>query len=173
MNTTPEPKPEPQLEPQLVPGPEADDDGDLFEDFTDDPDQDEMVRSHSPVLDDGAEDDGDVVPPLYPNVYSFVGDYLITVWARPIRDNQGTTRWCSVWWKHPEAVARLDALWHAFEALRLDPDLGAATWWRDFADPTMRVLMDPAGPFAACGPTTHQPPPILGVEPPPGLLEHG
>ena len=56
-------------------------------------------------------------------------------------------RWCPQWYLHPEAVARLEALWKAFEHLRHDPPLGAAIWWRDYTDPTMTALTAPDGPF--------------------------
>ncbi len=53
----------------------------------------------------------------------------------------------TVWWMHPEAVARLDALWRAWEHLGNDPATGMSVWWRDHADHHMGVLMSPDGPF--------------------------
>lgn len=49
--------------------------------------------------------------------------------------------------------ARLDALWRAWEHLRLDPATGMAVWFRDHADHAMAVLLDPDGPFKGCSPT--------------------
>jgi len=63
----------------------------------------------------------------------------------------------------PEAVARLEALWKAFEHLSHDPTLGAAIWWRDYTDPTMTALTAPDGPFSECGPDAHVTPPPLDV----------
>ncbi len=100
----------------------------------------------------------------FPNVYVFVQDFLVKVQARPVRDGLAL-HWCSQWWDHPEAVSRLEALWKAFEVLRRDPGTGAATWWRDYADPTMAALSDAAGTFAKCSDTTHAVPPDLPMEP--------
>ena len=50
----------------------------------------------------------------------------------------------------PEAVARLDALWRAWEHLRLDPATGMSVWFRDHADHHMTVLLSAAGPFQGC-----------------------
>ena len=108
---------------------------------------------------------GETPEPHFSNVYVFVEDFLSKVYARPVRA-QASWRWCPQWWAHPEAVSRLEALWQAFEALRLDPGLGPATWWRDYADPTMGALSDPAGTFAACSDKGHQVPPDLPVERP-------
>jgi len=99
------------------------------------------------------------------NVYVFVRDFLVKVHARPVRD-QLSWRWCSQWWDHPEAVSRLEALWKAFEVLRRDPGTGAATWWRDYADPTMAALSDAGGTFARCSDATHAVPPDLPMERP-------
>ena len=72
----------------------------------------------------------------------------------------------SEWWRSAEAISRLDALWRAWENLRLDGTTGMSVWWRDHADHHMAILMDPDGPFAgstdACGrgePLPYTPPP--------------
>ncbi len=75
-------------------------------------------------------------------------------WLRPMyrRSTHGDQReWCAEWWQHEEAVSRLDALWRAWEALRLDPGTGLSVWWRDHADHHMAALLDPDGPFKQCG----------------------
>ena len=95
----------------------------------------------------------DAEPPqlVYPSVDWFVAEVLSPMWARPI-DGRHLT-WCPDWWKHSEAVTRLDALWRAWEHLRLDPATGMSVWLRDHADHHMRVLTDPdAGPFKGCNP---------------------
>lgn len=80
------------------------------------------------------------------SVDDFVRNFLIHAYKRPI--NGHSRLWARQWWKYDEAVMRLEALWRAWEHLRLDPSLGMSTWWRDHADPHMRELMDPDGPFA-------------------------
>lgn len=99
----------------------------------------------------------------YADVYEFVNQFLVVIYARRVSHQTSHFRWCPHWYEHPEAVARLEGLWKAFEHLRHDPHLGASTWWRDHADPTMTALTDPTGPFSACSPTSHAPPPPLPV----------
>jgi hypothetical protein len=96
----------------------------------------------------------------------FVWDFLTHVYAHPVRAQDTSWRWCARWWEHPEAVSRLEALWKAFEVLRLDPGTGASTWWRDYADPTMAALTASSGTFAKCSDTTHVTPPSLPMEKP-------
>jgi hypothetical protein len=69
-----------------------------------------------------------------------------------------TFRWCGEWWRHPEAISRLEALWRSWEALRLDPLLGMSTWYSGHLDHQLPILTAAAGPFAECDPTRHFPP---------------
>lgn len=81
----------------------------------------------------------------YGSVDEFVREYLCHVYKRRI---DGRHRlWAGRWWQYEEAVNRLTALWRAWESLRLDPDTGMSTWWRDHADYHMAILMSPDGPF--------------------------
>ena len=115
-------------------------------------------------------------PPLqlfYPNVAQFVAEQLAPVYRRDIdlAGRSTTFTWCAQWWRHEEAVSRLTGLWRAWENLRLDPTTGLAVWWRDYADPTMRVLFDEKGPFHGCTPRAHAPKGIpLPLAPPPAGL---
>jgi hypothetical protein len=54
-------------------------------------------------------------------------------------------RWCLEWYFHPEAVSRVEALWRAWEHLRLDGATGISVWFKDHADHHMSVLLDPRG----------------------------
>ncbi len=54
-----------------------------------------------------------------------------------------------------EGIARLEALWRAWEFLRLDPHTGMSVWFRDHADHHMSVLLNADGPFKGCKPTAH------------------
>ena len=83
--------------------------------------------------------------------YCSLGEFatwLLEVYRRSTRGHARV--WCPEWWKHPEAVARLDALWRAFEQLRQDPGTGMSVFWRDHADHHMNVLLDADGPFKGC-----------------------
>ncbi|MFF3571003.1 DUF4913 domain-containing protein [Nocardia jiangxiensis] len=54
---------------------------------------------------------------VYGNVGEFVENYLSFVYARQVKDRSDTV-WCTEWWRHPEAVIRLEALWRAWEYFR-------------------------------------------------------
>jgi hypothetical protein len=99
--------------------------------------------------------------PLYPNLEAWVAGWFAPTFGRRL----GTTRWCARWWLHAEAIVRLEALWRSWETLRLDPNMGMATWLRDHLDPQRQVLMGDGGPFQACEAGEHNPPPDLPVIP--------
>ena len=88
----------------------------------------------------------EAVPTLYyGSVDEFVREHLRNVYRRRI--NGQRTVWAARWWEYDEAVIRLEALWRAWEHLRLDAATGMSVWWRDHADHHMAVLLDPDGPF--------------------------
>ncbi len=90
-----------------------------------------------------------VAPPLrYRTVEEFVTRLLYPTYRRNLR--RQSVSWCPRWWAHAEAIARLEALWRAFEHLRLDPAVGGVRWWLTYADPTMKALLADDGPFSAC-----------------------
>ncbi|UQI49818.1 DUF4913 domain-containing protein (plasmid) [Streptomyces sp. HU2014] len=68
-------------------------------------------------------------------------------------------RWCHLWWEHPVAIARLHALWLAWQELT-DPAscgyTGPSVWHRDHLDPALRELRGSSGPFAGCTKGEHQ-----------------
>ncbi len=132
----------------------------------------------------GQDDDSEEMPvsepvddtPLAPRLYygsvdEFVREYLRFVYRRRI---DGRHRcWAGTWWRYDEAVIRLEALWRAWEHLRLDPATGMSVWWRDHADHHMAALMNPDGPFAAAtdGPNTNRQGEALPyTSPPPSLF---
>ncbi len=85
---------------------------------------------------------------VYKSVVEFVESYLSVAYARDV--TTGYHVWCPQWWQHTEAVVRLDSLWRSWEFHRLDGATGLSEWWIGHADPHMRVLLDPNGPFKAC-----------------------
>lgn len=109
---------------------------------------------------------------LYSSLSAWVEDYLSVIYSRRL----GTRHvWCPHWWDHPEAVVRLEAMWRAWEHMRKsDAALGIAAWFTEVADPMMRELLDPDGPFKGCDPERHRPKPetdmTLPVIPPPPSL---
>ncbi|WP_461165357.1 DUF4913 domain-containing protein [Arthrobacter sp. R4-81] len=87
---------------------------------------------------------------FYPNLVSFVQEHLSPSYRRSL---SGTDRtWCPSWWKHEEAISRLEALWRSWEFLRLDGSTGMSIWWRDHADHHMGILLSADGPFKGCKP---------------------
>lgn len=112
--------------------------------------------------------------PLFTDVDSFVRNYLAPVVERKLTiGSMSGTNWCPEWWRHPEAITRLYALWRAWETLRVgDPDTGMSIWWRDHFDPHFAQLTGEIGPFARCSPDRgHEPTQPLPVEPaPPDVL---
>jgi hypothetical protein len=90
--------------------------------------------------------------PRYPGVEAWVTKHLLPTYLR----QSGPRTWCAQWWRHPEALERLEALWRAWEALRLDTTTGMSVWWRDHADHHLPILLSTDGPFARCAGRTHQ-----------------
>lgn len=68
-------------------------------------------------------------------------------------------KWCHLWWEHPVAIARLHAVWLAWQELT-DPAscgyTGPSVWHRDHLDPAIRELRASTGPFAGCTKGEHQ-----------------
>lgn len=109
---------------------------------------------------------------LYPTSSAWVKNYLTVVYWRRV----GTRHiWCPRWKAHPEAVVRIEAMWRAWEKMRLDdPMLGIATWFVEIGDPMMDRILDPDGPFKGCTAERHRPKAetdmTLPVAPPPPSL---
>ncbi len=103
--------------------------------------------------------------PAYPNLGSFVGDYLLRLFSRPTLG--GRWLWCPHWWEHSEAVSRLTALWHAWEALRAQGGTALGSWYREHLDHQLPILMGPDGPFRDCANSHYTPDPLpIFPEPP-------
>lgn len=102
-------------------------------------------RAPSPESDAASE-------PAYTRLDDWVEQYFLPTFRRPIG---GELRWCAQWQEHAEAITRLEALWRSWETLRLDPNLGIATWLTNYLDPLLAVLLSRSGPFAQCTPDRH------------------
>ncbi|WP_230594211.1 DUF4913 domain-containing protein [Rhodococcoides fascians] len=118
-----------------------------------------------------AADDAEAAP-VYTSLLDFVDEVIRPHYRREVSEGN-QKKWCPQWWAHGEAYRRLDALWRAWEHLRKDPNTGASVWWKDHADHHMGMLLDPQGPFSACGvrhghKTTL--PPLPADEPDPALF---
>jgi hypothetical protein len=106
---------------------------------------------------------------FYPHVAAFVADRL--VYLVPLSPPGSGRVWCPEWYRHAQALSRLDSIWRAWEHLRLDAALGMSNWWLHHADPNMRALFDPVnGPFAQCANGHQSDVPLPVLEPPAGLF---
>jgi hypothetical protein len=86
---------------------------------------------------------------LYPNLVDWVTEWLVPMYRRSMDLREYA--WCPEWWKHPEAVLRLSALWRGFEQRRTQPGDAVSAWLRDHLDHHMPVLMDADhGPLKGC-----------------------
>jgi hypothetical protein len=135
-------------------------------------DLDDGLLDHDPVARGEPAADGSpeaeaaaAEPTRFPDVHAFVTEHLAHAWARSLRDTDTAFRWCPRWHAHPPVLDRLTALWQAYEAMHTEGGTGPARWWRDHADPTLRVLTDPKGPFARCTTERHQQPTPLPTAP--------
>lgn len=106
----------------------------------------------------GRHHPGEPEPQLvYSNAVEFFAELMARSYVREV--NEGAPfAWCPEWYKHPEALIRMEAIWRAWEHLRLEPALGVSSWWLNHADPHMRILMDTEGPFKKCAYDGHKPP---------------
>jgi Domain of unknown function (DUF4913) len=103
---------------------------------------------------------------VYASVAEFVEKQLVPMYRRSL--DGGQRAWCPEWWRHAEALVRMEALWLSWEHLRLDPALGMSVWLRDHLDHHMAVLLDAEGPFKRCSPDKgHRVLDLLPLEPPP------
>ena len=124
----------------------------------------------APADDAPAPADATAEPTLFfGSVDEFVREKLIYTYSRRVGP-KGQFRWDENWWMYPEAISRLDALWRAWEALRLDGTFGMSVWWREHADHHMRMLMAPDGPFAASRSENAQGDPLPYKPPPTGMF---
>jgi len=103
--------------------------------------------------------------PAHPSLGDFVGDYLLPMFTRPTLG--GRWLWCPHWWEHSEAVSRLTALWHAWEALRDQPGTAFGSWYREHLDHHLPILMGPDGPFRDCANGHYTPDPLPASPLPP------
>lgn len=105
--------------------------------------------------------------PMFTSLTAWITEWLaptITVEPGP------QMRWCPQWWRHAEAVSKLESIWRAWEDHRISPDPNAMSlWWRDHGDYHLGYLMESnRTPFRQCSPNGHRDDLTpLPIEPPP------
>jgi hypothetical protein len=87
------------------------------------------------------------VPAHFVSVEDFVANFLVPVIERRL---SGGRTWCPKWWKHPEAVNRLWALWRAYEHFVATGGSAMSAWWVYHVDSHLPQLMAEDGPFWQC-----------------------
>ena len=107
----------------------------------------------------------------YGSVDAFVRDFVCVTFTRPLGSEHGRF-WDAEWWRHPEAVLRLEALWHAWEAAQDEPG-GMSSWLRDHADYHLGVLMAGDGPFGGSVHRSAAGEPLPYTAPPSGMFPEG
>jgi hypothetical protein len=132
------------------------------------------VSEFDDLRDDDEDDitaDADEVPQLfYGSTDEFVRERLIHLYSRRVGPGNASFRWAADWWRYPEAIARLEALWRAWEHLRLDAATGSSAWWIEHADHHMPILMSTEGPFAKSEDSNKPGEPLPYTPPPAGLF---
>jgi hypothetical protein len=106
-------------------------------------------------MDNGVDDpdiDAGHIITVYPDLDTWVRDFLSQTVRRRLG---GTLSWCSHWYRHAEAVSRLNAMWQEWERSVVDDTM--SNWWLYHCDPHLNVLMSKNfGPFMACKPDEHR-----------------
>jgi hypothetical protein len=127
-------------------------------------------------FDDFRDDDDDAAEPeaaprlFYGSADEFVRERLIHMYTRRVGGGNASFRWAADWWRYPEALSRIDALWRAWEHLRLDGATGISRWWSEHADHHMPILMSTDGPFARSEDSNKPGEPLPYSPPPDGLF---
>ena len=94
-------------------------------------------------------------------LYTWVHIHVATITERKVSKSSGSesgvgVRWCTRWYDHDEAIARLEALRRAWEEHVITPGAGMSTWYLSHYDPHIAALTSPGGPFWQCSPGHHQ-----------------
>lgn len=114
------------------------------------------------------DQEGEDTAPYFGSLDEFVREMIVPVFRRRVGERDGR-HWAADWWNYHEAVLRLDALWHAWEHLRLDPTTGMSVWLRDHLDHHLPILMSEAGPFGRSKDHNDHGEPLPYAAPPAGL----
>lgn len=115
---------------------------------------------------------GEQTPSLYyGSVDEFVGEFVCPIFRRNVgEEGRADYRWSARWWESAESVIRLEAMWRAWEHLRMDAATGTSVWLRDHADPHLGVLMSSTGPWARSKDTAGPGEPLPYEAPPEDLF---
>jgi hypothetical protein len=97
--------------------------------------------------DDEPEPEAELV---FGSTAQWVEEFLVPMYRREITTNGSHDTWCPEWWRHAEAIIRFEALWRAWEHLRLDGKTGMSVFMKDHLDHHLPILLNGKGPFDGC-----------------------
>ena len=119
------------------------------------------------VLDPGGDEDKDRIE-VFDSFVEWVEVWLApTITRKLVGRGRGLT-WCGQWWRHREAVLRLQATWRAWEAAIAEGGVAVSAWWVQILDPNLRALLDGEhGPMYRCAGSAHTEAPGLDTAPVP------
>jgi hypothetical protein len=124
--------------------------GRLSELFGEDPDLFDGVIAAARKTAENAVKPAPQPQPQFASVVDFVDGFIRPMYATT-PNGQDQANWARRWYTHPEAVARLDALWRCYEQKRqANPNGFLEEFLRVNADYHMRQLMAADGVFAQC-----------------------
>jgi hypothetical protein len=83
---------------------------------------------------------------LFDDVEGWVNGWFLPMFAW--RTDGQRWYWCPQWWRHAEAIWRLELLWRSWESARLQP-LGMSAWSTELDRHKWELLGD-EGPFRQC-----------------------
>lgn len=90
------------------------------------------------------------IEPHFKSVADFVDMFIRPMYATTL-NQQDKANWSRRWYAHPEAVARLDALWRCYEhKRRKSPNNFLEEFLRVNCDHHMKYLMAEGGVFSQC-----------------------
>ncbi len=102
--------------------------------------------------------------PEFTELEDWLTEYFLPMFHRTLG---GEYRWCRQWWRHGEAISRLNSLWHAWEVLRTLPGTGIGIWYREHLDHQLPLLLGARGPFYQCSEDAHREPHEAAADPAP------
>ncbi len=94
----------------------------------------------------------EAAPFNFATLYTWVHIHIATITERKISKSSGSesgvgVRWCTRWYDHNEAIARLEALRRAWEEHVITPGAGMSSWYLSHYDPHITALTSPGGSF--------------------------
>jgi hypothetical protein len=105
-------------------------------------------REHLSTVGDPPGPAGVASGPEYRDLPAWVEEWFVPTIRRSMRSSM---KWCERWWAHPEAAARLGAMWAAWEVANADGGSAMSQWWLSHFEPHWNILIDAHGPFSGCG----------------------